>query len=129
MLASEFIFNEIKNASHYWKGLSLFNRVGGMKKIIYGNCQFVPSSIWHDFLDCVPLTNNPLVWVDKNNSLVLKFERIAAPFLEMTGEAYIRQPILFRWVCDKSWLDITLANNNIHLAKIFQQTDYPKFYE
>ena len=35
---------------------------------------------------------------------VLWFERIASPMREAMREHYIRQPIIFRWVCDSTWI-------------------------
>lgn len=107
--------------------LSLFNRVGGAQSIMFGNCQLTPSSVWRDLFNCEPVANNPLNWINKEGNIVLSFERIAAPFRETMQETYIRQPILFRWVCNKSWLNTTLSNLNIHLTTVFNQSDYPKF--
>lgn len=121
LLISEGNLEETSNIS------SLFNRIGGSQIILYGNCQLAPSSIWREVFNCRPTANNPFDWIDKEGNVVLKFERIAAPFRQAMQETYIRQPILFRWICNKAWLDATLLNLNVSLAKVFYKTDYPNF--
>lgn len=106
---------------------SLFNRVVGTQSILFGNCQLIPSSIWRDLFNCEPVANNPLNWINKEGNVVLSYERIASPFREALQEAYIRQPILFRWVCNKEWINGTLSKLNVHLARVFYKFDYPNF--
>ncbi len=129
LLSHEGALCETTNAPQFMDGFSLFNRVGGMQKIIYGNCQLAPSSIWRQMFNCRPDPNNPLILLNNEDVIVLRFERIAAPFREGLQETYIRQPILFRWICNKSWLDTTLSNSSICLSRIFQEEKYPNLSE
>lgn len=106
-------------------GVSLFNRVCGNLKLYFGNCQIAPSSIWRNCLDCTPTEKNPYIWINQSGNTVLRFERIASPVRELLREPYIRQPILFRWVCDKKWLKEVLQNNNLCLFHVCEQEPYP----
>ena len=106
-------------------GRSLFNRVCGNMNLNFGNCQLAPSSAWRDYLECCPKDNDPYTWVDNSGLEVLRFERIASPSREIMREAYIRQPILFRWICNKSWLGNFLRNNHLCLVPFRSQEPYP----
>ena len=106
-------------------GISLFNRLCGFFRLCYGNCQLVPSSIWRDFFDCKPKRSNPYIWEDHSGMEVLRFERIASPIRELIQEAYIRQPILFRWICNKTWLSTILQNEGLCLIPSCIQEPYP----
>lgn len=110
-------------------GVSLFNRVCGNLKLYFGNCQIAPSSIWRDCLDCTPTENNPYIWINQSGNTVLRFERIASPVRELLQEPYIRQPILFRWVYDKKWLNEVLRNNGLCLFHVCEQESYPRLTE
>lgn len=110
-------------------GLSLFKRVGGNIKFLFGNCQLVPSSVWRSELCCEPRNNNPYRWVNDSGEEVLHFERVASPVREAMQEAYIRQPILFRWVCNKVWLTDTLQSEFFCLRPIYTQEPYPNFMD
>lgn len=89
-------------------GLSLFNRLCGSFRLYFGSCQLAPSSVWRVLFDCRPKIRNPYIWEDHAGAEVLRFERIATPIREALREAYIRQPILFRWICKKPWLETKL---------------------
>lgn len=106
-------------------GFSLFNRVCGNLNVNFGNCQLAPSSFWRDFLECKPKDNDPYTWVDRTGMEVLRFERIASPTREIMREAYIRQPILFRWICKKSWLEGILRSEHLCLIPFGVQEKYP----
>ena len=106
-------------------GFSLFNRVCGNLNLNFGNCQLAPSSFWRDFLECKPKDNDPYTWVDRTGMEVLRFERIASPTREIMREAYIRQPILFRWICKKSWLEGILRSEHLCLIPFGVQEKYP----
>ncbi len=129
LLTYEGALSETTNAPRFMDSISLFNRVGGMQKIIHGNCQLSPSSVWHQIFNCRPDPNNPLTLLNNEDVIVLRFERIAAPFRDGLQEAYIRQPILFRWICNESWLDTVLSNNDICLSKVFKREKYPNMSE
>ena len=121
LLISEGNLEETNNVS------SLFNRIGGSHIITYGNCQLVPSSIWRAVFNCRPSDNDPFSWLNEDGNTVLKFERIASPYRQTMQESYIRQPILFRWICNKKWLTTTLSSLNVKLVRIFNKTNYPNF--
>ena len=106
-------------------GFSLFNRVCGSLKLCFGNCQVVPTSIWRNLFECEPKGNDPYIWVDSTGQEVLRFERIASPVREVMHEAYIRQPILFRWVCNKTWLTAMLKCENLGIIRFCTQEPYP----
>lgn len=106
-------------------GRSLFNRVCGNMNLNFGNCQLAPSLVWKDYFECSPKDNDPYTWVDSSGVEVLRFERIASPIREIMREAYIRQPILFRWICNKSWLGDFLRSNHLCLIPFGVQEKYP----
>lgn len=107
--------------------ISLFNRIGGIQKLCFGNCQWAPSFVWQAIFECVPLDTDPYIWVDQTGKTVLHFERIASPSRDAVNEMYIRQPILFRWVCDEEWLKGILYNNGLCLHICNIQESYPNF--
>lgn len=127
LLANENAMDESSCSTFGKNGVSLFNQVCGGMKFIFGNCQLAPSSIWRDNFECVPLDNDPYIWINKLGKKVLWFERIASPIREGLQEAYVRQPLLFRWVCDEEWLNTVLERNNLCIYPIFSQYRYPDF--
>lgn len=93
----------------------LFNLMGGCIRFHYGNCLMLPSRFWIDVLSCTPSERNPYVWSNENGVPVLWYERYMSPILDNTHEAYIRQPILVRWVCDEKWLDNILKKKGLRI--------------
>ena len=120
----EIYFTNIANG-----GLSLFDYVYGNLKLILGNCQLAPSSIWHNCFGCTPTEKNPYVWLNSEGKQILHFERIASPVREIIQEPYIRQPILFRWVCDKEWINEIVASRGLLLFPFSIQIGYPHLTE
>lgn len=106
-------------------GVSLFNLVCGNMKLYFGNCQWAPSSAWREYLECRPKRGEPYTWEDNSNMEILRFERIASPHRELMREAYIRQPMLFRWICKKSWMEKTLKSKHLCLIPFAVQEEYP----
>lgn len=125
LLINEGSMDESSNTTIGIGGLSLFNRVCGNFMLYFGNCQLAPSSVWRDLFDCKPTENDPYTWADQSGQKVLHFERIASPVREIMREAYIRQPILFRWVCDKSWINTMLQSEHLCLISLCSQEPYP----
>lgn len=118
LLANEGVLNETKRTVMGFGGRSLFIKIGGCSKIPFGNAQIIPASIWRTALNCSPKSDNPFIWTDQYGKEMMWFERIISPIREAMHEAYIRQPILFRWVCDKQWLDIFLKQHDLDLYQL-----------
>lgn len=129
LLANEEAMIESCNTVLGSGGLSLFKRVGGSIKLIFGNCQLAPSSVWRSKLHCKPKSNNPYKWINDFGEEVLRFERVASPIREAMHEAYIRQPMLFRWICNKDWLTDTLQKKCLCLYPIYTQEPYINFMD
>lgn len=129
LLANEEAIDESYYSTIGSGGLSLFNRVCGSFKLFYGNCQLAPSSVWKECFECKPKDNDPYIWIDKKGQEVLRFERIASPVREVMREPYIRQPLLFRWICKDTWLNSILQNKNLCLYSFCTQERYPCLIE
>ena len=85
--------------------LIVFNKVRGSITIPYqGTHKLFRRQHGEKIFHCKPSDESPYTWVDENSIEVLRFERIASPIREATQEAYFRQPVLFRWVCNAEWL-------------------------
>lgn len=126
VLANEGTICETNYSEINFGGTSLFNRVGGCLKIIFGNSQMVPSAFWKNCLKCFPCEDNPYIWVNQQGKKVLWFERIVSPIRKTTRESYIRQPNLFRWICDSEWLNNFLKDNGLVLRYISSFESYPQ---
>ena len=126
LLINEQAMDESQDTTIGAGGLSLFKRVCGNLKLYFGNCQVAPASIWRDLLDCKPKDNDPYVWIDSSGQEVLRFERVASPVREVMREAYIRQPILFRWIGNKTWLKTMLQNEHLVIIPFGTQEPYPR---
>lgn len=63
--------------------------------------------------------------IDGTGHKILRFERIASPYREAMQESYIRQPILFRWICNEAWLEKTLKENDLEIWKVVSSEEYP----
>ncbi|MBQ6040795.1 MAG: hypothetical protein IJL32_08505 [Oscillospiraceae bacterium] len=127
LLISEVVMDESRDTTIGTGGISLFNRLCGSFRLYFGNCQLAPSSVWKNCFDCKPKRSNPYLWENRSGLEVLRFERIASPVRETMREAYIRQPILFRWVCKKSWLKNTLLKEHLCLFPFGSHESYPFF--
>ncbi len=125
LLINEQELDESRDTTIGMGGVSLFNRVCGNLRLYFGNCQVVPTSIWRGLFECEPKGNDPYKWVDSSGQEVLRFERIASPVREVMHEAYIRQPILFRWVCNETWLKAMLKCENLGVIRFCTQEPYP----
>ena len=110
-------------ADIYSGGMGLFKRVGGARRLYFGNSQMIPSIIWKELLDCTPSEKTPYIWINENGEEVLWFERIASPMREAMREHYIRQPIIFRWVCDSEWIHKKLQELGLkmHMVSIIEE--------
>jgi len=112
LLASEGALDEIECSPMSY---NLFARIGGGIIINNANCQLAPTSIWREVFSCSPSKDSPNIWVDSNGNSILRFERIASPIRDGSQEHYIRQPILFRWICNKEWLQAQQKNRGLRL--------------
>ena len=129
LLANEDAIDEVFFTDIGSGGIGLFTRVCGNLKLYFGNCQLVPSSIWRDYFGCAPTEKNPYIWTDSDGKQILRFERIASPVREIMREPYIRQPVLFRWICDKEWINGVLENNGLTLFLFATKQAYPHLIE
>lgn len=125
LLINEEAMDESQDTTFGTGGISLFNRVCGSFKLYFGNCQLAPSSAWRDLLECKPKGSDPYTWENNLGQEILRFERIASPIREITREAYIRQPLLFRWVCNKTWLNTILQSKHLCIIPFEAQEPYP----
>lgn len=91
--------------------------MGGLCGFINGNSMISPAYWLRSLLGWKPSDNNPLVWC-KNNRIVMKNERFAYPIRQATSELYIRQPILSRWVCNKSELEEFLNSKSMRIIEV-----------
>ena len=126
LLINEQVMDETQDTTIGMGGVSLFNRVCGNLKLYFGNCQVAPASIWRDLFECEPKDNDPYIWVDSSGQEILRFERIASPVREVMREAYIRQPILFRWISNKAWLKTILQREHLGIIPFGTQEPYPR---
>jgi len=102
-------------------GINLVRSIVGSAHFVLGNCQIYPTCFLQKAFGWAPLFTDPFIWVDENNNNVLKFERIINPNREKARQNYIRQPILFRWIANKSKLNSQLDANGL-LAKMVNNT-------
>ncbi len=126
LLINEQAIDETQDTTIGMGGVSLFNRVCGNLKLYFGNCQVAPASTWRDLFECEPKDDNPYIWVDSSGQEVLRFERIASPVREIMREAYIRQPILFRWIGNKTWLKTILKREHLGIIPFGTKEPYPR---
>lgn len=96
-------------------GVCLVNSIVGSSSIVYGNCMIYPSEFIRKSIKLKPVNTNPLIWHDDFDNNVMCFERISNPFRESTSENYFRQPLLSRWVCDKSIINNYAKDNHLTL--------------
>lgn len=61
---------ETKMTSIHNGGISLFNRIGGIKRLCFGNSQIAPSSAWKEMFCCTPSSLNP---ISGQINMVMKF--------------------------------------------------------
>ena len=125
LLTYEGDIEESHFACKQYDSINLFNKVRGNIKISFGNGQVVPSSAWRKIFHCEPSDESPYRWVDENGVEVLRLERIASPIREATREVYIRQPILFRWICNKEWLKQKLEELQLRVCFITSHERMP----
>lgn len=125
LLTYEGDIEESHIACKRYDSINLFNKVRGSIKISFGNGQIVPSSAWRKIFHCEPSDESPYRWVDENGIEVLRFERTISPIREATQEAYIRQPTLFRWICNAEWLKQILEELQLRVCFITSHETIP----
>ena len=103
----------------YETGICLTNSLVGTSVFVYGNSMIYPSMFLREVLNIKPSIKNPLVWVNKDNEVVMYLERFVSPFREAVHENYFRQPIMSRWICNKEILNGIIKETEI----IDYQTD------
>ena len=126
LLSNEGNIKEEFSADIFSGGMSLFKRVGGGLRLYFGNSQMIPSHIWREVLNCSPSKKTPYIWINEKGEEVLWFERIASPMREAMREHYIRQPIIFRWVCDSQWIKQKLQELGLKMIIISKTEEMQK---
>lgn len=86
-------------------GVCLTNEIVGTSVFIYGNTLVYPSLFLKEALNLHPSKENPLVWLDNKDNVIMYFERFVSPFRETIQENYFRQPLMGRWLCKKTVID------------------------
>ncbi|PFW02675.1 hypothetical protein COL12_29610 [Bacillus cereus] len=71
-----------------------------------------PSRILSDIFTWEPSINNPRVWLHQDK-IVIRHDYIHGPYRELYHGRLDRQPILQRWVCNKTIFEKTLKEKNI----------------
>lgn len=99
----------------YYKGICLIRSIVGTGTSIYGNAFIYPSNFIKEHLSWYPSKNNPFEWIDSIGDTVMRFERKSYPFREAIQENYFRQPILCRWICNKTKINEYLNKNNLRI--------------
>lgn len=106
-------------------GVNLFNLVGGKTRFYYGSSQLIPSSVWADIFNCTIDSFYPYAFLDENSNQILRFEFIASPIRSLSNEHYFRQPVLFRWICKKGWLNDILKKQGLQIWFVKEVEDIP----
>ncbi len=127
LLSRSDILQEMREEFLKYGGINLFNQSVGKMRFIFGNSQFVPSAFMQLCFGCSPKINNPYILCNESGVEVVRFERIASPTRDLIQQQYFRQPILFRWICNKQWLSDKLQELNLNLWFISQTDDMQLF--
>lgn len=107
-------------------GVCLTNELVGTSVFIYGNTMMYPSPILRDLFNIKPSSDNPLIWVNKDNEKVLQFERFTFPNREATHQNYFRQPLMCRWLGDKEKVDDLCRKYGLTYYKANKVESMPK---
>lgn len=94
-------------------GICLVRSIVGSAQFYLGNCQIYPANFLREIFRWRPLFENPMAWVNEKEEHVLRFERIVYPNRDTVQQNYYRQPMLFRWLADKSQLSEQLIINGL----------------
>lgn len=85
----------------YEPALRMTHEAGGMGHFVNQSLFCYPSLIWSYLFGWQPQPNNPMVWIDENNEIVVRFEYSHGPIRDLIHEPLHRQPIIQRWICKK----------------------------
>lgn len=118
LLTREGSMEETRITSIHHGGISLFNRIGGIKRLRFGDSQIAPSAAWKEKFCCMPSSLTPHIWVDEHGNEVLWLQYFASPIREARRETYTRQPVLFRWVGNQDWLQSRLEKLGLRLRYV-----------
>ncbi len=83
---------------------------GGVGDFVNESIECYPSTIWTTFFGWHPSNEDPLVWIDRKGAQVARFERLHGPIRKLAGDRFHRQPIMQRWVVNRSSLDETISD-------------------
>ncbi|WP_349925259.1 ATP-binding protein [Bacillus altitudinis] len=87
-------------------------QTGGISYFSNQTFAVYPSLLWSDLFAWEPSKQNPKVWLHQDK-VVVRHDYIHGPFRELYHGRLDRQPILQRWVCNKSVFEQTLKEQNI----------------
>ena len=87
-------------------------QTGGISYFTDQSFLVYPSILWSELFGWKPLKNNPRVWIH-NNEVVARHDYIHGPYRELYRGGLHRQPIMQRWVCNKTVFEQTLKNKNL----------------
>ncbi|MGF9992362.1 AAA family ATPase [Bacillus mycoides] len=99
-------------------GICLTNEIVGAGAFIYGHTMLYPSSLITEVLDIYPSKDNALVWQDNEGNKVMYFERYVNPIREAIQERYFRQPLMGRWLCNKTLIDRLVKEEGLTYYKV-----------
>ncbi|WP_335391391.1 ATP-binding protein [Neobacillus drentensis] len=71
-----------------------------------------PSRLWSDLFGWEPSKNNPRIWLHQNK-VVARHDYIHGPYRELYHGRLDRQPLLQRWVCNRTVFEQSLKEKNI----------------
>ncbi|QCJ40616.1 ATP-binding protein [Bacillus sp. S3] len=87
-------------------------QTGGISYFSNQTFSVYPSLLWSDLFAWEPSKNNPKVWLHQDK-VVVRHDYIHGPYRELYHGRLDRQPILQRWVCNKTIFEQTLKEQNI----------------
>lgn len=93
---------------------SICNKICGLTYGVNSNIRIALSNLFTSRNKLKLRSVDPFVWTDNKNREV-RFEWLMCPYRENIQEAYVRQPTLYRWVCDKELFDEFLSNNKLQV--------------
>ncbi len=85
---------------------------GGISYFSNRTLSVYPSRLWSDLFGWEPSENNPRVWLHQNK-VVARHDYIYGPYRELYRGRLDRQPLLQRWVCNRTVFEQSLKEQSI----------------